>query len=53
MIYKKLQETVRESRENENMKSDIKQQAAILDYIALMDNIVLPDDGSEEERGNE
>lgn len=50
MEYRQIKASVYEEREKENMRATIAEQAAIIDYIALMTDIELPtqDTGMEE-----
>ena len=50
MEYRQIKTSVYEEREKENMRATIAEQAAIIDYIALMTDVELPtqDTGMEE-----
>lgn len=50
MEYRQIKTSVYEEREKENMRAAIAEQAAIIDYIALMTDVELPtqDTGMEE-----
>ena len=50
MEYRQIKTSVYEEREKENMRAAIAEQAAIIDYIALMTDVELPtqDAGMEE-----
>ena len=50
MEYRQIKTSVYEEREKENMRATIAEQAAIIDYIALMTDVDLPtqDTGMEE-----
>lgn len=50
MEYRQIKTSVYEEREKENMRATIEEQAAIIDYIALMTDVELPtqDAGMEE-----
>ena len=47
MEYIQLKTSIAEEREKENMRATIVEQAAIIDYIAIMTNIELPTANSE------
>lgn len=42
MEYRQIRTSVYEEREKENMRATIAEQAAIIDYIAVMSDIELP-----------
>lgn len=42
MEYRQIRTSVYEEREKENMRATIAEQAAIIDYIAIMSDIELP-----------
>jgi|O1105metagenome_2_1110794.scaffolds.fasta_scaffold18048_2 hypothetical protein len=42
MEYRQIKTSVYEEREKENMRATIAEQAAIIDYIALMTDVELP-----------
>ena len=50
MEYRQIKTSIYEEREKENMRATIAEQAAIIDYIALMTDVELPtqDTGMEE-----
>ena len=50
MEYRQIKTSVYEEREKETMRATIAEQAAIIDYIALMTDVELPtqDTGMEE-----
>lgn len=48
MKYRQLKTSIAEEREKENMRATIVEQAAIIDYIAIMSDIELPTTDSTE-----
>lgn len=42
MVFKRLQGTVQEEREKERLKATVQEQAALLEYVALMTDVELP-----------
>lgn len=53
MEYRQLKTNIAEEREKENMRATIAEQAAIIDYIAVMTDIELPTTDNTEEMGME
>ena len=47
MKYKKLTSTIEEARKQENNAAKIEQQAALIEYVAIMADIELPTAESE------
>ena len=54
MLIERMTGTVAESREAENTAADVAKHAAMVDYIALMTDVELPEDEETgESHGNE
>lgn len=53
MKFRKLKTSVAEEREKENLRATVEQQAAIIDYIAMMTDVELPTTGESEVLGDE
>ena len=51
MQIKRINTSVMEAREQELLRSDLQRQSAMMEYIALMADVELPDDAERE--GNE
>lgn len=51
MKYRQLKTSIAEEREKENMRATIAEQAAIIDYIAIMTDIEIHTKDSTEEIG--
>lgn len=48
MRYKKLNTTVKEAREADVMRAKVEEQAAMIEYIAIMADVELPEEESED-----
>lgn len=53
MILKKLRETVSEQAQREYLNSQVAKQNALIDYIAMMSDVDLPEDSESEGFENE
>lgn len=51
MRIKKMTEDIYNSRENENLRATVAQQAATIDYIAMMADVEIPVEEENAERG--
>lgn len=50
IIIKKMKISIEDKREEERTKAEVEKQGALLEYIAIMSNVDLPEE-SEEENG--
>ena len=51
VFFKKLRTTIQEARQQEQVAADIAKQAALLEYVAIMADVELPDASDEESEG--
>ena len=49
MELKKLRQTPKERRESEALKADVAKQAALIEYLAMLNGIDLAEDEGEED----
>lgn len=48
-LVKKLKESIAEARERENLKAKVAKQEALLEYVAIMTDVDIDEEGEEDE----
>jgi len=48
-LFRKMKQEIREQRKTERINATVEKQAALLEYVAIMTDVELPEDNTESE----
>ena len=48
LFIKKNKDAIRDTRRDENVRAQVEKQGALLEYVAIMADVVLPEEGEQD-----